>query len=58
MWEEAGRDLGAQVRVEATLGMTKGFSKGAEGKEAREGEPDMSWRNEGDRRMVFEIRRA
>lgn len=55
MWEQAGRELKIQVRVAATLEMTKGFSKRAESKEARETEPDMSWRNEGDRRMVFEI---
>lgn len=58
LWEQAGKELKVQVRVEATLGMTKGFSKGAESKETREKEPDMSWRNEGDRRMVFEIWRA
>lgn len=58
MWEEAGRELRAHVRIEATLEMTKGFSKGAEGSKAREGEPDMSWRNDGDRRMVFEIWRV
>ena len=55
MWEQAGRELGAQVRVEATLEMTKGFSKRAESKGVLEKEPDMSWRNEGDRLMVFEI---
>lgn len=55
MWEQAGRESRVQVRVKATLEMTKGFSKGAESKEARDKEPDMSWRNEGDRLMVFEI---
>lgn len=55
MWEQAGRESGVQVRVEATLEMTKGFSKRAESKEAEEKGPDMSWRSEGDRRMVFEI---
>lgn len=60
MWEQAGREIGAQVRVTATLQITKGFSKGqeVEMKEKKEGrgeEPNMSWRNEGDRLMVFEV---
>lgn len=55
IWEQAGREVGVQVRVKATLEMTKGFSKETERKEARDKEPDMSWRSEGDRLMVFEI---
>lgn len=64
MWERAGREVGARVRVTASLEMTKGFSKGKgaemKGKEeeGRDEEPNMSWRNEGDRLMVFEIWRV
>lgn len=58
MWQQASRESKVQVRVEATLGLTKGFSKRAESEEAREKEPDMSWRNVGDRLMVFEIWRV
>lgn len=64
MWEQAGEEVGVQVRVKASLEMTRGFfretaDEGSSSKETEDKneceEPDMSWRNEGDRLMVFEI---
>lgn len=67
MWERAGREVGVLVWVEASLERRKGFwkgkgkGKGEGGVEEKDGEGedrDMSWRDEGDRLMVFEIRTA
>ncbi len=61
MWQRAGTEVGIQVRVEATLEKTKGFAKletaSNEGQNNEE-ERDMSWRDEGDRLMVFEVWRV